>query len=160
MIAFFRLMQLGSKYHQDWFVILRVGLGILLFTKGINIINNTVQLEAILTNTKQTELVASWFAFVIAWAHIFGGLFIIIGLFTRIFCLVQLPIVIVALGMSVSYHILSGYALFEIIVGFVLLVFFSLEGGGKLSLDSYYVSREIEDLRIIEKKNFWKAAQE
>ena len=159
MIAFFRLMQLGSKYHQDWFVILRVGLGILLFTKGINIINNTVQLEAILTNTHRTELVASWFAFVIAWAHIFGGLFIIIGLFTRTFCLVQLPIVIVALGMSVSYHILSGYALFEIIVGFVLLVFFSMEGGGAISLDHYYIFRKEADIRNLEKKILWEAVQ-
>lgn len=149
MIALYRLMQLGSKYHRDWFVILRVGLGILLFTKGINIINNTVQLEEILSNTKHVELYASWLAFVIAWAHIFGGLFIVMGLFTRIFCLVQLPIVLVALSMSVSYHILSGYALFEIITGFVLLVFFSLEGGGALSLDSHYFLRKKEDLDIV-----------
>jgi uncharacterized membrane protein YphA (DoxX/SURF4 family) len=153
-------MQLGSRYHRDWFVILRVGLGILLFTKGINFINNTVQLEEIISNTKQAELYASWFAFVIAWAHIFGGLFIVMGLFTRIFCLVQLPIVLVALSMSVSYHILSGYSLFEIIVGFVLLVFFALEGGGTLSLDSYYIFRRKEDLRIIEEKNQWKAVSE
>jgi uncharacterized membrane protein YphA (DoxX/SURF4 family) len=157
MIALYKLMQLGSRYHRDWFVILRVGLGILLFTKGINFINNTVQLEEILSSTKHVELYASWFAFVIAWAHIFGGLFIVMGLFTRIFCLVQLPIVLVALSMSVSYHILSGYALFEIIVGFVLLVFFSLEGGGVLSLDRYYILRENEDLRILEKKRLWKA---
>jgi uncharacterized membrane protein YphA (DoxX/SURF4 family) len=134
-------MQLGSRFHRDWFIILRIGLGILLFTKGINFISNTVQLEGILANTKHIELYASWFAFVVAWAHIFGGLFIVMGLFTRIFCLVQLPIVLVALSMSVSYHILSGYALFEIITGFVLLVFFSLEGGGTLSLDNYFVYR-------------------
>jgi len=160
MIALYRLMQLGSKYHQDWFIILRVGLGILLFTKGINFINNTVQLEAILSNTHQTALQASWVAFVIAWAHIVSGLFIILGLFTRIFCLMQLPIVLVALSMSVSYHILSGYALFEIITGFVLLVFFSLEGGGAFSLDSYYIFRKNEDNRILEEKNQWKAAHE
>jgi uncharacterized membrane protein YphA (DoxX/SURF4 family) len=160
MLALFKLMQLGSRYHRDWFVILRIGLGILLFTKGIDFINNTVQLEGILLNTKQAELYASWFAFVIAWAHIFGGLFIVIGLFTRLFCLIQLPIVIVALGMSVSYHILSGYALFEIVVGFALLVFFSLEGGGALSLDQYYIFRKNEDLKILEEKKLWKALPE
>lgn len=160
MIALYRLMQLGSKYHQDWFVILRVGLGILLFTKGIIFISDTVQLEAILANTNQTELYASWFAVVIASVHILGGIFIVMGLFTRIFCLIQLPIVVVALSMSISYHILSGYALFEIITGFVLLVFFSIEGGGTFSLDRFYVSRKIEDLRILEKKNLWKSAQE
>ncbi len=149
MIALYRLMKLGSKYHRDWFVILRIGLGILLFTKGINIINNTVQLEEILYNTKHIELYASGFAFVVAWAHIFGGLFIVMGLFTRVFCLVQVPIVLVALSMSVSYHILTGYALFEIIVGFVLLVFFSLEGGGTLSLDNYFIFRKKEDMKII-----------
>lgn len=160
MIALFRLMQLGSKYHQDWFVLLRVGLGILLFSKGIHFISDTVQLETILANTKHSELYASWFAITIAWVHLLGGVFIVIGLFTRFFCLIQLPIVVVALSMSVSYHILSGYALFEIIVGFVLLVFFLIEGGGALSLDRFYVSRSIEDLRILEKKNLWKAAQE
>jgi uncharacterized membrane protein YphA (DoxX/SURF4 family) len=160
MIALFKLMQLGSRYHRDWFVILRVGLGILLFTKGIDFISNTVRLEEILSNTKQAELYASWFAFVVAWAHIFGGLFIVMGLFTRIFCLIQLPIVLVALGMSVSYHILSGYALFEIMLGTVLLVLFAIEGGGKLSMDGYYIFRRNEDLRISDHKKQWNAAHE
>jgi putative oxidoreductase len=160
MIALFKLMQLGSKYHRDWLIILRVGLGILLFTKGIFFISNTVQLEGILANTKHIELYASWFAFVIAWAHIFGGLFIVMGLFTRLFCLIQLPIVLVALSMSVFYHILTGYALFEIIVGTVLLVFFAIEGGGKLSMDGYYIFRKNEDLRISEHKKQWQAANE
>jgi uncharacterized membrane protein YphA (DoxX/SURF4 family) len=137
-----------------------VGLGILLFTKGINIINNTVQLEEILANTNHSVLYASWYAVIIAWAHIVGGLFIIVGLFTRIFCLIQIPIVLAAFGISVSYHILSGYALFEIIFGFVLLVFFSLEGGGALSLDKFYKFRKNEDVRISEQKRHLKAAHE
>ncbi len=133
-----RLMQWGSKQHQDWFVILRVGLGVLLFTKGIIFISNTVQLETILISRNETELQASWLAFTIAWAHIFGGLFIVGGMFTRFFCLVQLPIVTVALIMSITYHLLSGYALFEIITGFVLLIFFLVEGGGAISIDHYF----------------------
>jgi uncharacterized membrane protein YphA (DoxX/SURF4 family) len=160
MIALFKLMQLGSKFHRDWFVIFRVGLGILLFTKGINIINNTVQLEEILANTNHSVLYASWYAVIIAWAHIVGGLFIIVGLFTRVFSLIQIPIVLVALGVSISYHILSGYALFEIIFGFILLVFFSLEGGGSFSLDKFYFFRKKEDIRISEQKRILKAAHE
>lgn len=144
-----RLMQWGSKHHQDWFVILRVGLGVLLFTKGINFISNTVQLEGILISRNETELQASWLTLTIAWAHIFGGLFIVGGMFTRIFCLVQLPIVTVALILSVTNHILSGYALFEIITGFVLLIFFLVEGGGTISIDHYLRTRRNMDLQVL-----------
>lgn len=53
----------------------------------------------------------------------------------------------------------SGYALFEIIVGFILLVFFSMEGGGALSFDHYYIFRKEGDIRNLKKKNLWAATK-
>jgi len=133
-----RLMQWGSDHHPDWFVVIRVALGLLLFTKGIDFISNMVQFQDLIDQQKNVKFEVSWLAFAIAWAHIFGGLFIVLGLFTRAFCLVQLPIVTAALIVSVSNHILSGYALFEIIAAFVMLLLFVLGGGGTLSLDRHY----------------------
>ncbi|MEQ1799744.1 MAG: DoxX family protein [Lacibacter sp.] len=133
-----RLMQWGSDHQPDWFVVLRVALGLLLFTKGIDFISNMVQFQDLLEQQKNVRFEISWVAFAIAWAHIFGGLFIVLGLFTRAFCLVQLPIVTAALIVSISSHILSGFALFEIIAAFLMLLLFVLGGGGTLSLDHHY----------------------
>ena len=133
-----RLMQWGSDHHSDWFVVLRVFLGILLFTKGIDFISNIVQLQELLLQQKNIQFQISWLPFAIAGAHIFGGLFLVMGLFTRVFCLLQLPIVTTAFIMNVSNHNLGGTALTESIVALLLLVMFLLEGGGTFSLDRYY----------------------
>jgi uncharacterized membrane protein YphA (DoxX/SURF4 family) len=143
-----KLMQRGSKQNRDWFVVLRVVLGVLLLIKGIDFISNVVQLQEFLSVQKNLELEISWLPLVIAWAHIFGGLFIAVGLFTRFFCLVQLPIVTAALIMTISYNILSVTELFEVITAFVLLILFLLEGGGTVSLDRYYYYKKYNDLQL------------
>jgi uncharacterized membrane protein YphA (DoxX/SURF4 family) len=143
-----RLMQWGTAHHSDWFVVLRVLLGILLFSKGIDFISNIVQLQELLSQQKNVQLQASWLPFVIAGAHIFGGLFIVMGLFTRSFCLVQLPIVTAAIIMNLSNQFLQGYALIEIIAVFMLLLMFLLEGGGAISLDRHYYFRKGDDLML------------
>lgn len=143
-----KLMQWGSKQNQDWFVVLRVVLGVLLLIKGIDFISNVVQLQELLSVQKNLELQISWLPLVIAWAHIFGGLFIAVGLFTRFFCLVQLPIVTAALIMSISYNIVSVTELFEVITAFALLILFLLEGGGAVSLDRYYYYKKYSELQL------------
>lgn len=141
-------MQWGSKQSQDWFVVFRVVLGILLLIKGIDFISNVVQLQELLSVQKNLELQISWLPLVIAWVHIFGGIFIAVGLFTRFFCLVQLPIITAALIMSISYNILSVTELFEVIAALVLLIVFLLQGGGAVSLDRYYYYNKFTELQI------------
>jgi uncharacterized membrane protein YphA (DoxX/SURF4 family) len=143
-----RLMKWDTSHHTGWLVVLRVALGILLLTKGIYFISNIVQLQELLLQQKSMNLQISWLPFAIAWAHIFGGLFIVVGLFTRAFCLVQLPIITAALMLHVSTHSLSSFALAEIIAAFMLLTVFLLEGGGAISLDRYYYFRKSEDMML------------
>ena len=64
---------------------------------------------------------------------------ILVGLFTRLWCLLQIPVLIGAmLLVNVRHGFFAGESdlLFSIIV-FVLLLFFFIEGGGPLSLDNF-----------------------
>ncbi len=77
--------------------------------------------------------------YVIPWLHLLGGAMILVGLFTRLWCLLQIPVLIGAmLLVNVRHGFFAGESdlLFSIIV-FVLLLFFFIEGGGPLSLDNF-----------------------
>ena len=79
----------------------------------------------------------SWLAYFIPWAHLFGGFLIVIGLFTRIAVILQIPILIGAIiFVNTKSGVYSGESdlLFSVIV-LVLLLFFLVEGGGPYSVD-------------------------
>lgn len=126
------------KHHPKWLVILRVVLGLLLFIKGVGFIQNNVLLSDVVS---QTEFIkkATWLTTIIPWLHLLGGSFILAGLFTRLSCLVQIPIVFGAvLFVNVKQGLFAGGSdlPFSIII-LMLLVFFFVEGGGPLSLDNF-----------------------
>lgn len=87
---------------------------------------------------------SAWWAIFITWAHLLGGFLIIIGLFTRLAVLVQVPIL---LGAIVFLNIQPGifvmaYELPFAIITLLLLLFFLVEGGGPLSLDNFFSKYE------------------
>ncbi|MFT3824290.1 MAG: DoxX family protein [Chitinophagaceae bacterium] len=127
-----------SLAHQPrWLVALRVALGLCLFIKGISFMANATELEQ-LVSSSPLSATSSWIAIGITWAHMLGGALIIIGLFTRIAAIIQLPILLGAIffinlqgGINVSELLLS-------IIVFLLLLLFVVEGSGPISVDHYF----------------------
>ena len=81
-----------------------------------------------------------WLALYTGWAHLFGGVMIILGLLTRVAVVIQLPILIGA----VFYINGIGGGIFTVdanlwpsIAVLALLLFFLVAGGGPFSMDSY-----------------------
>lgn len=126
------ILKWGSSHHPAWLVFIRVLLGVLLFAKGIDFIRDTSHLEALL---RQNSFDTSFplLPFIITWANLIGGVFIIIGLFTRPVVIVQLVIVTGALWLNQS----GGEMAFAAFI-FVLLLVFLLEGSGPISMDRYF----------------------
>lgn len=124
------------KHQPQWLVFVRVALGLCLLAKGISFIRNSTMLQEILT-TSSIPKSFSWLAYFIPWAHLCGGFLIVIGLFTRLAVIVQIPILLGAIiFVNTKSGIYSGGSdlLFSIIV-LVLLVFFLVEGSGSYSVD-------------------------
>lgn len=128
-----------SRQHSPkWLVVLRVVLGLCLFVKGFSFIQNSTLLESLVEKSYLGNN-ASWLVTVIPWLHLLGGTLIVIGLFTRLAALVQVPILLGAVFfVNARQGIFAGESdlLFSIII-LILLLFFLVEGGGFLSLDHY-----------------------
>lgn len=118
---------------------LRATLGLLLLFKGISFIFHTEQLESLIAGSRFMES-RHWLAIYIAWSHVFGGVMIMLGLLTRTAALLQLPILTGAVFFI--HHIAGGILavdanLWLSILVLVLLIFFSIAGGGLFSMDHY-----------------------
>jgi uncharacterized membrane protein YphA (DoxX/SURF4 family) len=129
----------SNKHHPKWLVVLRVVLGVCLFLKGFDFIQNSVELTGFFSATSYFQK-ATWLNTVIPWLHLLGGSMIIVGLFTRFWSLVQVPILLGAVFfVNTTTGVFAGESdvMFPIII-LVLLVFFFIEGGGPISLDNYF----------------------
>ena len=131
-----QIQEWSGKHHPKWLVVLRAGLGLSLFFKGIQFIQNSALIGQLVSDTWISGSV-SILQTIIPWAHLLGGAMILVGLFTRLAVLIQLPILA---GAIIFVHAKEGVfagqgdLVFSIIV-VVLLLFFLVEGGGSLSMD-------------------------
>jgi len=135
-----RLEHWGDTHHPKWLDIIRIFLGIFLFLKGLDFINNMDVLTNIMSNSQFLgSLSLGLLAHFVVFAHIVGGLLIAFGLLTRIACLIQIPILLGALiFINSSAGILKPYAeLWLSLLCLFLLVFFLIEGSGPISIDQY-----------------------
>jgi uncharacterized membrane protein YphA (DoxX/SURF4 family) len=124
--------------NHRWMVIVRIGLGICLFVKGIQFVENNSIIRKVFSESLLLQNYY-WLQMFIPWIHLLGGVFIIIGLFTRFAVLIQIPIVICAIiFVNTNKGIFEGEKnLFLSIVILILLIVFLIEGGGHLSWDKY-----------------------
>ncbi len=128
----------SGKHHPKWLVVFRVVLGLSLMLKGISFIQNNVLLSDVIAQTSFINN-AAWLTSLVPWLHLLGGTLILAGLFTRLCCLVQLPILLGAVILvNVKQGLFAGGSdlLFSLII-LILLLFFFVEGGGPLSLDNF-----------------------
>lgn len=131
-----RMEHWADAHHPAWIDFIRMALGIFIFMKGIMFIQDTQALQTIMRNS-QFQWVSLGIAHYVAFAHLVGGLFIAMGLVTRVAILFQLPILIGAVFfINPQRGFYSENAeLWSSIIVLLLLIFFLIWGSGKLSVD-------------------------
>ena len=112
-------------------LLFRVILGGALFIKGVDFVRNKVVLKQVISETDYLDKF-SFLEVAIPWIHILGGLFIAIGLYTRIVIFVQIPIVIGAIFVllntkNTSYQ--SPEMIFAVIIFIMLLIYLKFGDG-------------------------------
>jgi uncharacterized membrane protein YphA (DoxX/SURF4 family) len=95
------IIEKKDNFNRVFISLFRIVLGILLFIKGIIFIRNEGILRQVFSETESIQrfsLLQTGIPFI----HILGGFLILIGLYTRIAIMVQLPFVIGALFVLLS----------------------------------------------------------
>lgn len=118
-------------------VFFRIFLGLALFIKGINFARNQELLEKVILNIALLEKL-SFLKIVIPFIHILGGFCIIIGIYSKLAILIQIPILLAA----ITFLLISGAIFYyrEILfaVTILILLFIYLKIG-----DGFYSWRNL-----------------
>ncbi|MEP7128111.1 MAG: DoxX family protein [Chitinophagales bacterium] len=130
----------SDRHHSPWMDALRVVLGLCLLIKGFMFIADTSSLVQLLNDLFGIADGIVW-AHAIAILHLVTGFLIVIGLATRISCLIDIPLLLVAIiFVNSNAGITSaGELLFSIIVLLLLILFF-FTGSGRGSAYYYLVN--------------------
>lgn len=127
----------GDAHHPKWLDILRILLGVFLIGKGYMFMWNIISLEQILADSRLPGIFG--LKYYVEFAHLFGGILIVVGFKTRIAILFQLPILIGAVffvNASKGFFSANSAELeFSILILF-LLIFFFIYGSGPISADA------------------------
>lgn len=129
----------ASSHREDWLDGVRIYLGLGLLARGLLLITNTSTgyFVDLLERANQPWIATGLVLHYVMLAHFIGGVLLVLGLFTRIAALVQLPILagavfvvhradgLFAMGQSLEFSALV----------FFLLIVFAVAGAGRLSLD-------------------------
>ena len=140
----------GNNHRPGFLDIFRFFLGAFITYKGLYFITHMPELE-MTTAGINVYFAGLTLAHYVIFAHILGGPLIFVGLFTRICCLIQLPILIGAVFMvnapkgflSIGQHM----ELWLSIVVLIGLIIFMVFGAGRYSIDAKR-RREIEAARL------------
>jgi len=136
-----RLLEWQWSHNSTPTELVRIFLGIALLIRGWFLFVDPTPIMLFLE-----ESGLPWMQHYITFAHIIGGLFMVMGLLTRLAALVQIPVLT---GAVFVVHLREGLASAEQslelagLVLFLLLVVFAF-GPGKLSLDYYLFGRKMQ----------------
>ncbi|HWK06398.1 MAG TPA: DoxX family membrane protein [Puia sp.] len=131
-----RVEHWGDTHHPQWLDILRIVLGVFLCYKGIEFLTNMGGMLSLMTSKMSfgsfTSVLMSNY---ISFAHILGGILLILGVLTRFACILQIPILIGAIFfINASPDLYRPFSqLLLTIVVLLLLVLFLIVGNGRLS---------------------------
>lgn len=135
-----RLEHWGDTHHPQWVDIIRIALGVFLVWRGV------VFLENMGAELGRISYYVSWGSFfllsighLIVFAHLLGGVLLVLGVLTRFACIIQIPILIGAILFAGSPGGLwtPAATLLMAILVLALLIYFLIAGNGRFSFDSY-----------------------
>ena len=140
-----RIEHWGDTHHPKWMDIVRIALGIFLCYKGFEFIQD-------MSNT--INILSSKFSFggftlllmghYIAFAHILGGVLLVLGMLTRFACILQIPILLGAVFfVNSSQGLYDPFSeLWVSVLVLLLLIYFLIVGNGPWSF--YKLTEEPE----------------
>ena len=123
----------GDAHHPKYLDIIRIILGIFLCYTGIAFLQNM----SLVTGPLSTKTSFGAFAVIIlshyvVFAHILGGMLMVVGFLTRFACLIQIPIMLGAIiFINSASDVFRPYSeLFLSVLILLLLVYFLIVGNG------------------------------
>ena len=130
-----RVEHWGDTHHPQWLDIIRILFGVFLCYKGVDFLMNMGTMLDLITNKMSFgSFTSMMMGNYIAFAHILGGILLILGVLTRFACLLQIPILIGAIFFwnNSLYRPFSEIAL--AILTLLLLILFLIVGNGPIQL--------------------------
>jgi len=139
------LLQKNNPDNQPrWLTLFRIILGFIILWKGFTFFKDSIAVETMVKGgsiellSKNSEIIA----FIITYTNLLGGFFIMVGLFTRWMCIIQIPIL---LGAILFVNINEGMSLTNVelilsVIVLILLIVFVIKGSGLISADEYFRS--------------------
>lgn len=119
-------------------LVVRVILGVILVLKGISFISNAALLSDLISQSR-FQAIETFLVSYVTFAHLFGGIFLILGLLTRLAVALQIPALIGAvffINPLQSDSLISGEFILSIVV-LCLLIYYLIKGPGVISMDAY-----------------------
>lgn len=113
--------------------VLRIGLGIFLFWKGIQFSGQTKELTHLIA-PNHPDAMTLLIAHYIAMSHFAGGILVVAGLLTRLSLAFQYPILIGAVIINFT-GTMNTMALIQALLALLVATFFLIIGSGKHSVD-------------------------
>ena len=136
-----RLSNWGDRHHPKILDIIRMLLGIFLVVKGMIFFNNSGYLRYLIIDKgaiKQSPEIISAIIYYVSYIHVLGGGLIFLGLYTRLWALLQLPVVFAAVFfVNITAPYVNSELWLSILV-LALLALFLVIGSGPLSLDHLF----------------------
>jgi uncharacterized membrane protein YphA (DoxX/SURF4 family) len=128
----------GDTHHPKWLDVLRMILGILLFLKAVEFMNDMDTLSALIGKSAFLSSISiGVMAHYVIMTQLIGGVLVAFGLLTRVACLIQVPNLLGALiFVNAPSSLMSPSASWWLsLLILLLLAFFVVEGGGPWSAD-------------------------
>ena len=148
MSIFFKIKNWGDLHHPKILDIIRMLLGLFLVAKGIIFFNNGAYLRDLIIENRairQSPEIVTALVNYVTYMHLLGGALIFFGLLTRLWALLQLPIVF---GAVFFVNILSPFVNTELWLSMLilaLLFLFVVIGSGPLSIDSLLANSKTDE---------------
>ena len=128
----------GDKHHPWILDIVRIVLGLFLVNKGIIFLNDSGYLRDIILEKEavnQPPALISAIVFYVSYIHVLGGALLALGLYTRLWAILNFPVVF---GAVFLVNITAPYVNSELwlsILVLTMLAVFVVFGSGPISLD-------------------------
>ena len=136
----------GNSHRPGFLDIFRIVLGLFITYKGLYFITNMGELEHTAAGAN-VWFAGAVIAHYVVFAHILAGPLIVVGLFTRIACALQLPILlgaVILVNFPQGFLAVSNHMELEIsLIVLAGLIVFMIFGAGKYSIDAKR-RREVE----------------